>query len=114
MGSPSSSVTRAASAERRYDDEEKASSAHDTARDEKQRPRSTEDEGELELPSSADLRTKDTILIKKRWWLKTPREPYPSLEEVPVAPLQSANFLSKITFHCEFLAAQGRCLGSTH
>lgn len=101
MGSsPTSSVTRAASTERHYDAEEKGSANGSSATNEKKR--ATEDQdGQLELPTSADLRTKDTILIKKRWWLKAPREPYPSLEEVPTAPLATANFLSKITFYCE-------------
>lgn len=99
--SPTSSVTRAASAERHYDDEEKGSANGSSATTEKKARRATDEEdGELALPSSADLRTKDTILIKKRWWLKAPREPYPSLEEVPMTPLATASWFSKITFLC--------------
>lgn len=102
MGSsPTSSVTRAASAERHYDDEEKGSANGSSATNEKRRATADDQDGQLDLPSSADLRTKDTILIKKRWWLKAPREPYPSLEEVPTAPLATANWFSKVTFYCE-------------
>ncbi|GAA5952191.1 hypothetical protein JCM8115_003528 [Rhodotorula mucilaginosa] len=100
MGSsPTSSVTRAASAERHYDDEEKGSANGSSATNEKRRATADDQDGQLDLPSSADLRTKDTILIKKRWWLKAPREPYPSLEEVPTAPLATANWFSKVTFY---------------
>ncbi|BGP58188.1 hypothetical protein JCM8202v2_005849 [Rhodotorula sphaerocarpa] len=103
MSTRASSVTRSNSAERKFDEEEKGSV--DAGREKRgsptfpPQPGKDDDRHATELPESNDLRTKETTLIKKRWWLKTPRDPYPSLEEVPVAPLADANWLSKITFH---------------
>lgn len=108
MSTRASSVTRSNSAERKFDEEEKGSV--DAGREKRgsptfpPQPGKDDDRHATELPESNDLRTKETTLIKKRWWLKTPRDPYPSLEEVPVAPLADANWLSKITFHCTSLA----------
>ncbi|BGP39125.1 hypothetical protein JCM10450v2_003079 [Rhodotorula kratochvilovae] len=50
------------------------------------------------LPSTKDLKAKDTLLVKKRWWLKPPREPFASFDDAPEIPFATANWFSRATF----------------
>ncbi|BGP15223.1 hypothetical protein JCM10213_000825 [Rhodosporidiobolus nylandii] len=97
MSSPASSVTRTGSQEPNYDQAEKGGfvAADDAAKQKKSGPPGTT--GAV-LPDTSELKERQTTTFKKRWWLKAPREPHPSLDEVPVMPLHGANFFSKITF----------------
>ncbi|GAA5878573.1 hypothetical protein JCM1840_007455 [Sporobolomyces johnsonii] len=89
--SPSSSVTRADSTDIEVKDEKARSVQSSSPGDlEKQ---------ELAIPVTEDLKTKEAQAVKRRWWLKAPREPYPSLEQAEMTPLASANIFSKATFH---------------
>ncbi|GAA6012116.1 hypothetical protein JCM10207_005134 [Rhodosporidiobolus poonsookiae] len=99
MPSPTSSVTRAESKEADYDRAEKGGDADDSSTKGSAAEKAPHGRGaDAVLPTSKDLREKNTTEIKKRWWLKTPREPFASFQDAPVMPLAHANWLSKITF----------------
>ncbi|GAA5902364.1 hypothetical protein JCM6882_000511 [Rhodosporidiobolus microsporus] len=93
MTSPTSSVTRADSAERDYDKAEKGGSTSDSKEE-----KSGAAGAESLLPDARDLKTKDTQEIKTRWWLPRPREPFPSFDDAPVMPLENASWFSRFTF----------------
>ncbi|GAA5984896.1 hypothetical protein JCM11641_003618 [Rhodosporidiobolus odoratus] len=91
MSSPTSSVTRTESPEAAYDRAEKGGySGGDGGK--------SKEGAETVLPGAQDLKKKDISAVKTRWWLKKPRDPFPSLDDAPTMPLAHANFFSKITF----------------
>ncbi|CEQ43018.1 SPOSA6832_04911, partial [Sporobolomyces salmonicolor] len=89
--SSASSATRTDSTDREVKDE-KARSVQSAS------PEVLE-QHELVIPVTDNLKTKETLSVRTRWWLKVPREPYPSLEQAEMTPLASANIFSKATFH---------------
>ncbi|GAA5925731.1 hypothetical protein JCM1841_001743 [Sporobolomyces salmonicolor] len=89
--SSASSATRTDSTDREVKDEKARSVQSASPEDLEQH--------ELVIPVTDNLRTKETQSVRTRWWLKVPREPYPSLEQAEMTPLASANIFSKATFH---------------
>ncbi|GAA5952785.1 hypothetical protein JCM21900_005802 [Sporobolomyces salmonicolor] len=89
--SSASSATRTDSTDREVKDEKARSVQSASPEDLEQH--------ELVIPVTDNLKTKETQSVRARWWLKVPREPYPSLEQAEMTPLASANIFSKATFH---------------
>ncbi|GAA5994171.1 uncharacterized protein JCM10292_001909 [Rhodotorula paludigena] len=106
MPTPSSSITRGDSRERDLDQAEKGgdsapggSSESTVAASSHGASSNGEGKGiDAVLPDSKDLKAQDTLLFKKRWWLKAPRQPFASFDDAPEIPYAKANFFSRITF----------------